>query len=79
MIRLRPSMVNALRYYWIISRGYRLRPWKSPYIQWRFETFFGPAAADLDARKFFSLLWCERARFERFLEWVAVRRRAQHR
>ena len=79
VIRFRSSMFNALRYYWIISRGYRLRPWKSPYIQWRFETFFGPAAADLDARKFFSLLWRERSRFERFLEWVAIRRRAHHR
>jgi hypothetical protein len=70
-------MLNALRYYWIISKGYRLSPWKSPYIRWRLETVFGHEAADLDARKFFSLLWRERARMERFLEWVAVRRQAQ--
>jgi hypothetical protein len=72
-------MFNALRYYWIISKGHRLTPWKSPYIQWRMETFFGPEAADLSAREFFSLLWRERARLERFLDWVAeqrVRRRA---
>ena len=42
-------MWNALRYYWIISKGYRFRPWKSPYIQWRLETFFGHEAANLDA------------------------------
>jgi hypothetical protein len=71
-------MLNALRYYWIISKGYRLRPWASPYIQWRMETFFGHEAANLDARKFFALMWRERARMERFLEWVATRRRAQH-
>jgi hypothetical protein len=70
-------MLNALRYYWIIAQGYRLRPWASPYLQWRLETFFGKDAAELDARKFFSLMWRERARMERFLEWVGDRRREQ--
>jgi hypothetical protein len=69
-------MFNALRYYWIIAKGYRLCPWKSPYIQWRLETFFGHEAAGLDARKFFRLMWRERARMERFLGWVAQRRAA---
>ena len=68
-------MLNALRYYWIIAQGYRLRPWASPYLQWRLETFFGKDAAELDARKFFSLMWRERVRMERFLEWVGDRRR----
>jgi hypothetical protein len=71
-------MLNALRYYWIISKGYRLCPWMSPYIRWRLETFFGHQAADLDAQKFFSLLWRERVRMERFIEWVALRRQAQN-
>lgn len=70
-------MFNALRYYWIIAKGYRLRPWKSPYIQWRLETFFGHEAADLDAGKFLRLMWRERARMERFLGWVAQRRAAR--
>lgn len=68
-------MLNALRYYWIISKGYRLAPWKSPYIRWRMETFFGPEAANLTAGHFFSLMWRERARMERFLEWVGTMRR----
>ena len=68
-------MLNALRYYWIISKGHRLTPWRSPYIQWRLETFFGKGAANLDAKKFFSLLWRNRARMELFLEWVADSRR----
>ena len=67
-------MFNALRYYWIISRGHRLTPWKSPYIQWRMETFFGQPAAELTAGKLFHLLWRERARLERFLNWVADQR-----
>ena len=70
-------MFNALRYYWIIAKGHRLRPWKSPYIQWRLETFFGHEASDLDARKFFSLMWRERAGMERFLAWVGKQRAAQ--
>lgn len=72
-------MLNALRYYWIVAKGYRLRPWKSPYLRWRMETFFGKDAADLDARKFFALMWRERVRMEGFLEWVKERRREQKR
>lgn len=68
-------MWNAIRYYWIVAKGYRLRPWESPYLQWRLETFFGQDAADLDRAKFFRLMWRERARMERFLEWVAIRRK----
>jgi hypothetical protein len=70
-------MFNALRYYWITAKGYRLRPWASPYLQWRLETFFGNDAADLTPGKFFRLMWRERARMERFLDWVADRRKAQ--
>jgi hypothetical protein len=78
MVRLRDwFMFNALCYYWIIAKGYRLRPWNSPYIQWRFETFFGKEAAGLDAGKFLGLMWRERARMRTFLRWVAIRRRAQ--
>ncbi|MFZ0335559.1 MAG: hypothetical protein WAN10_02475 [Candidatus Acidiferrales bacterium] len=73
------KMLNALRYYWIAAKGYRLQPWKSPYLRWRMETFFGPAATDLDARKFLRLMWTERARMRRFLAWVAERRREQKR
>jgi hypothetical protein len=70
-------MIEALRYYWIIARGYRLNPWNSPYVRWRFETFFGPEAAPLDARKLFSLSWKYRAQMEEFIEWVGERRRQQ--
>ena len=70
-------MFNAWRYYWIISKGHRLTPWKSPYIQWRMETFFGPDAAELTAGRFVALLWRERARMESFLNWVGVQRERQ--
>lgn len=70
-------MLNALRYYWIIAKGYRLRPWASPYIRWRLETFFGKPATDLSMGKFVRLMWRERVRMEQFLEWVAKSRQRQ--
>ena len=72
-------MFSALRYYWMISKGYRLTPWKSPYVRWRLETFFGEEAADVDAGKFFQLLWRERSQLRRFLKWVEERRHEQKR
>jgi hypothetical protein len=71
-------MLSALRYYWIIAKGYRLRPWASPYIQWRLETYFGKEAAELDRTKFLNLMWRERSRMWRFLEWVAEQRERQN-
>jgi hypothetical protein len=69
-------MLLALRYYWIISKGYRLRPWQSPYVRWRMETFFGPQAEPASARRLFRLLWRERRRLREFLRWTAAYRRA---
>jgi hypothetical protein len=70
-------MFRALRYYWIIAKGYRLQPWKSPYLRWRLETFFGKDAASLDALATLQLLWRERARIRSFLKWVETRQREQ--
>lgn len=72
-------MLAALRYYWMISKGYRLRPWESPYIRWRFETFFGSQAECENGAEFFGLLWRERDRMRRFVTWAEERRRAQSR
>ena len=72
-------MFKTLRYYWIVARGYRLNPWKSPYVRWHFETFLGAEAAQLTAGKFFHLLWKYRVQMQRFVDWAAERRRAQRR
>jgi hypothetical protein len=63
-------MFSALRYYWIAAKGYRLCPWRSPYIKWRMETFFGPEAEPLDPPHFFRLLWRERRRLAEFRRWT---------
>ena len=68
-----------LQFYWLAARGYRLHPWQSPYIRWRFETFLGKEAANLNARSFFQLSWKYRGRLKSFADWAAVRRRAQNR
>lgn len=70
-------MWSLLRYYWISARGYRFEPWKSPYLQWRFETFLGKEAANLDARTFFQLCWKYRDRLKSFAAWASERRHAQ--
>jgi hypothetical protein len=73
------DMLNSLRYYWISARGYRLRPWKSPYLIWRFETYLGTRAGEMTAEEFFRLAWKHRAGMRRFANWAAERRRAQRR
>jgi hypothetical protein len=36
-----------IRVLWRLSRGYRLRPWQSPYLRWRIETYWGLHAEEL--------------------------------
>jgi hypothetical protein len=72
-------LLEALRFYWVGAAGYRLRPWSSPYLQWRLETFLGPEAAHAGPGKFIKILWRERARIGSYLDWVAERRAVQHR
>ena len=70
-------MLTALRYYWMIAKGYRLRPWASPYIRWRMETFLGGDMHALGPAEFFRLLWHERNRRGPFFSWVNERWHAQ--
>ena len=63
-------MLTSIRYYWLAAKGYRLCPWRSPYIRWRMETFFGPQAAPKGPARFFQLLWRERRRLADFLRWT---------
>lgn len=63
-------MFYAVRYYWRTAKGYRLRPWASPYLRWRLETFFGVPAEVVTAGEFFRLGWRERRRLLAFLRWA---------
>jgi hypothetical protein len=73
-------LIEAVRLYWVGATGYRMRPWASPYLRWRLETFLGPEADRASgAGEFLGLLWKHRRRLGRYLEWVAERRAEQRR
>ena len=55
---------------WRLTRGYRLRPWKSPYLRWRIETFQGTHADEIGFAEFWRFVWTRRRELARFLEWA---------
>jgi hypothetical protein len=57
---------------WRMSRGYRLRPWASPYLRWRLETYSGVHAEDLTFSDFWSQIWSARRSFFSYLTWAAA-------
>lgn len=64
-----------LPFLWEASRGYRLRPWRSPFLLWRIETFWGLHADRISPREFWTFMWQHRAEMMRFLRWAADMRR----
>ncbi len=72
-------MFRILRTYWVLSRGHRLAPWRSPYLRWRLETYFGIPADKVSAGVFLTLMWRERGRMAEFLRWAEERQREQSR
>lgn len=63
-------MLYALCYYWRLAAGHRLRPWRSPLVRWRLETFFGIHAEQLTRQQFFHLLWENRRQIRAFMQWA---------
>ncbi len=61
---------------WDASRGYRLRPWASPYLRWRIETYSGTPAERIDRTMFQSFTWRQRRSLRTFLNWAAAMRRS---
>jgi hypothetical protein len=64
-----------LRFIWVSTRGYRLRPWRSPYLRWRIETYSGMAAETITASSFLRFVWSERTPLWKYLVWVGRMRR----
>jgi hypothetical protein len=58
-----------LSYFWQATRGYRLRPWRSPYLRWRMETYWGTPADGIGFKEFCGFAWHQRREFIRFLRW----------
>ena len=59
-----------MRFLWRAARGYRIRPWQSPYLGWRMETFWGVPADEITFQVFWTLLWRNRHDILRYLRWV---------
>ena len=67
--------LRIVGFLWDAARGYRLRPWASPYLRWRIETFSGTPADEVDRAAFQRFTWTERRRLRSFLDWAAEMRR----
>jgi hypothetical protein len=59
-----------LRFLWAATRGFRLQPWKSPYLRWRIETYTGKPAETIDAAAFWRFLWVEQKSLWAYLLWI---------
>ena len=63
------------QFLWIASRGYRLRPWASPYLRWRIETYSGIPAESITRQLFWQFVWRERVSLLEYLRWVGHMRK----
>jgi hypothetical protein len=59
-----------IRLVWQLARGYRLRPWRSPYLRWRIETYWGIHASEIDSATFWRFTWQHRRELVRYLRWA---------
>lgn len=59
-----------MRFLWRATRGYRLRPWRSPYLRWRIETYWGTPAEQISFLDFWRFAWQRRSDLQRFLGWA---------
>jgi hypothetical protein len=64
------ALISAVRFWWLASAGHRLRPWRSPYLRWRVETYTGKPAGTLRLRDFLQLIISERRQMGRFFLWT---------
>jgi hypothetical protein len=59
-----------LRFAWRATRGHRLRPWRSPFLRWRMETYWGTPADEIGFQEFWSFVRQHRHDLMRFLKWA---------
>jgi len=59
-----------MRILWRLTRGYRLRPWRSPYLRWRIETYWGLPAESITFAGFWSFAWKRRRDLVRYARWA---------
>jgi hypothetical protein len=71
-------MLEALRFIWTAAAGHRLRPWRSPYLKWRLETYSGLHAEEIGGRDFLRFLLSERGQILRFMGWLSEMHACAH-
>jgi hypothetical protein len=59
-----------LGFLWQASKGYRLTPWRSPYLRWRLETYWGLHADQIGRAQFWRFVREHRSELFRFLRWA---------
>jgi hypothetical protein len=59
-----------LKFMWRASRGFRLTAWRSPYIRWRMETYWGIPAEKIGFGDCLAFLWRNRRDMLRYLRWA---------
>jgi len=64
------AILSAVRFWWGGCAGYRLTPWRSPYLRWRVETFTGKPAGTLKFSDFVALFSAERGQMGHYLRWL---------
>jgi hypothetical protein len=55
---------------WRFGAGHRFQPWKSPYLRWRIETYWGLHADQISPEQFRAFVWEHRGELFRFLQWA---------
>jgi hypothetical protein len=65
------SALAPFRFIRNAMRGHWLRPWRSPYLRWRMETYSGIWAEEINARIFWKFITSEKGRLLHFLRWTA--------
>lgn len=68
-------MLAPLRFLWNATRGYRLAPWRSPYLRWRVETYSGQKAETLTGKSVMEFMWASRWELLSFLRWTGLLQR----
>ncbi len=65
------QFLAPFRFSWNALRGHWLRPWRSPYLRWRIETYSGIQAEAVNAGIFWKFFFAEKVNLLRFLLWIA--------
>lgn len=67
-----------LRLLWKLGRGYHFSPWRSPYLRWRIETYWGLPAESIGFGDFWRFVWRQRRELWRYLRWASLMQRCNH-